>query len=98
MLWSNEKEDITLLSVKGDFSASLSSLGKFTDITESTLGEVPEFKDQFYRGQDYWTSRIEMLTGIDVGGWQGVSVADVNIVNLLAELSHPIKPNLSLSL
>ena len=78
MLWSNEKEDITLLSVKGDFSVSLSSLGKFTDVTESTLGEVPEFKDQFYRGQDYWTSRIEMLTGIDVGGWQGVSVADVN--------------------
>mgnify|MGYP002840829826 FL=1 len=78
MLWSNEKEDITLLSAKGDFSASLSSLGNFTDVTESTLGEVPEFKDQFYRGQDYWTSRIEMLTGIDVGGWQGVSVADVN--------------------
>ena len=78
MLWSNEKEDITLLSVKGDFSASLSSLGKFTDVTESTLGEDPEFKDQFYRGQDYWTSRIEMLTGIDVGGWQGVSVVDVN--------------------
>ena len=78
MLWSNEKENITLLSVRGDFSASLSSLGKFTDVTESTLGEVPEFKDQFYRGQDYWTSRIEMLTGIDVGGWQGVSVADVN--------------------
>ena len=78
MLWSTDEGEVNLHGVNGELSSSLSSLGKFTDITESSLGEVKDFRNQFYRGQDYWTSRIEMLTGIDVGGWQGVSVADVN--------------------
>ena len=78
MLWSTDEGEVNLCGVNGEFSSSMSSLGKFIDVTESSLGEVKDFKNQFYRGQDYWTSRIEMLTGIDVGGWQGVSVADVN--------------------
>ena len=77
MLWNTDEGEVNLRGVNGEFSSSASSLGKFTDITESSLGEVKDFRNQFYRGQDYWTSKIEMLTGIDVGGWQGVSVADV---------------------
>ena len=82
MIWSIKEDSTNLVSVQGTFTASLSTIGKFVDVTESAFGDVVDFKDQFYRGQDYWTSRIEMLTGIDVGGWQGVSIADVNGDNL----------------
>ena len=82
MIWSIKEDSTNLVSAQGTFTASLSTIGKFVDVTESAFGDVVDFKDQFYRGQDYWTSRIEMLTGIDVGGWQGVSIADVNGDNL----------------
>ena len=82
MTWSIKKDSTNLVSVQGTFTASLSTIGNFVDVTESAFGNVVDFKNQFYRGQDYWTSRVEMLTGIDVGGWQGVSIADVNGDNL----------------
>ena len=76
--WDLESGELKLLKVDGSFRAVYSSIGQFVDVTQSSLGEVPEFTEQFYRGQDHWTGRLEMLTGIDVGGWQGVAVADIN--------------------
>ncbi|NRB44566.1 MAG: VCBS repeat-containing protein, partial [Verrucomicrobiales bacterium] len=76
--WDLESGELKLLRVDGSFRAVYSSIGQFVDVTQSSLGEVPEFTEQFYRGQDHWTGRLEMLTGIDVGGWQGVAVADIN--------------------
>ncbi|HAA86721.1 MAG TPA: hypothetical protein DCE22_00600, partial [Verrucomicrobiales bacterium] len=76
--WGFESGLMKLLRSDGSFSAVYSSIGQFVDVTESALGDVPEFTEQFYRGQDHWTGRLEMLTGIDVGGWQGIAVADVN--------------------
>ena len=76
--WDLESGEMKLLRVDGSFRAVYSSIGQFVDVTQSSLGEVPEFAEQFYRGQDHWTGRLEMLTGIDVGGWQGVAVADIN--------------------
>ena len=76
--WDFESGELKLLRVDGSFRAVYSSIGQFVDVTQSSLGEVPEFTEQFYRGQDHWTGRLEMLTGIDVGGWQGVAVADIN--------------------
>lgn len=82
MRWSIQEDSLKLFSVQGTFTASLSTIGRFVDVTEDVFGKVVDFKDQFYRGQDHWTSRVEMLTGIDVGGWQGLSIADVNGDNL----------------
>ena len=50
----------------------------FVDGTEAVLGHDTTFKQQFYRGQDHWMARIEMRMGIDVGGWQGVAIADID--------------------
>ncbi|MGI9244859.1 MAG: FG-GAP repeat domain-containing protein [Verrucomicrobiales bacterium] len=52
--------------------------GAFVDATEAVLGHDPKFREQFYHSQDHWTARIEMRMGIDVGGWQGVAVVDID--------------------
>lgn len=76
--WGFESGVMKILGSEGSFRAVYSSIGQFVDVTQPALGNVPEFTEQFYRGQDHWTGRLEMLTGIDVGGWQGIAVADIN--------------------
>ena len=52
--------------------------GALIDATGSVLaGGIPE-AEQFSRGTDHWVARIETLFGIQVGGWHGLAVADVN--------------------
>ena len=77
-LWVIESGAPRLLSIEGEGNLTRSSMGGFSDVTEAVLGSTPFFSDQFYRGQDHWTGQIEMLTGIDIGGWQGLAAADVN--------------------
>ena len=77
-LWVLDAGEPMLFSVEGEGNMTSSSMGGFSDVTEAALGATPFFAEQFYRGQDYWTGMIEMLTGIDIGGWQGLAVADVN--------------------
>ena len=52
--------------------------GAFADATDAALGHDATFREQFYRGQDHWMARVEMRRGIDVGGWQGVAIADID--------------------
>ncbi|MED5585920.1 MAG: VCBS repeat-containing protein [Verrucomicrobiota bacterium] len=77
-LWTIQSGVPRLLSIEGQVNLMRSSMGGFSDVTQAVLGSTPLFAEQFYRGQDHWTGRVEMLTGIDIGGWQGLAVADVN--------------------
>jgi hypothetical protein len=54
------------------------SKGLFADCTEASLGGNAIFDAQIRPGADHWTARIDASLGIDIGGWQGVAVADVN--------------------
>ncbi len=77
-LWLLESGSPRLLSIEGDGHLTISAMGRFSDVTQAALGSNPSFAGQFYRGQDHWTGQIEMLTGIDISGWQGLAAADVN--------------------
>ena len=77
-LWQLESGSPRLLSIEGDGHLTISAIGRFSDVTQAALGSTPSFAGQFYRGQDHWTGQIEMLTGIDISGWQGLAAADVN--------------------
>jgi len=50
----------------------------FADCTTAILEEHESFQNQLLLGVDHWTGAIDMRLGIDVGGWQGVTVGDVN--------------------
>ncbi len=50
----------------------------FADCTESVLGADRSFRSQLLPGVDSWLGTIESRLGIDIGGWQGVAIADVN--------------------
>lgn len=51
---------------------------QYEDATAAAIGGTDAFREQLQFGIHHWLARIEMAWGIDVGGWQGVSVADVN--------------------
>ena len=49
----------------------------FIDKTTSVLdGHV--FRNQLCHGVDYWLDRIAAAMSIDIGGWQGLSIGDIN--------------------
>jgi len=50
----------------------------FADCTEAALGANGAFDSQIRPGSDHWTARIDANLGIDIGGWQGIALADVN--------------------
>ena len=52
--------------------------GAFGDATQAALGHDAAAVEQFFRGQDHWMARVEMRFGIDISGWQGLAVADVD--------------------
>lgn len=76
--WKLVDEKPRLVKINGAGNSVASKVGGFSDITHSVLGASYGFSEQFYHGQDHWAGRIEMLMGLDIGGWQGLSVADVN--------------------
>lgn len=52
--------------------------GMFADCTTAVLGANASFASQLLLGTDHWTGNLDERLGIDVGGWQGIAVADVN--------------------
>jgi len=50
----------------------------FADCTNSILSGSPAFQSQLLPGIDHWLGKIEMRMGIDIGGWQGLAVGDIN--------------------
>jgi hypothetical protein len=50
----------------------------FSDCTEAVLGETPGFRDQLVYSIDHWRERIEKHWGIEVMGYQGLALGDVN--------------------
>ena len=50
----------------------------FVDRTEHVLESTDAYNRQLRHGVDYWLGQIESRTGIDIGGWQGLAVGDVN--------------------
>lgn len=50
----------------------------FADCTEAVLGDTPSFRDQLIPSMDQWLHVIEIQYHINIGGWEGLSIADVN--------------------
>ena len=50
----------------------------FTDCTKSVLAASEAFNSQLLPGLDHWMGRIELSMGIDIGGWQGLAIGDIN--------------------
>ena len=50
----------------------------FSDCTKSVLAASAAFNSQLLPGLDHWMSRIELGMGIDIGGWQGLAIGDIN--------------------
>ena len=50
----------------------------FVDCTESVLGGTPAFREQLVPGMDQWLHLIEIQYHINIGGWEGMSISDVN--------------------
>lgn len=52
--------------------------GRLVDSTGFVIGAGMPEVEQVSRGIDHWVARVESLFGIEVGGWHGIAVADVN--------------------
>lgn len=50
----------------------------FMDITEQALGANVSWQDQLLHGSDYWRTRFDGASGIDVYGHNGVAVGDID--------------------
>ncbi len=50
----------------------------FQDVTGWVLERDPAFQNQLAYGLDHWLGRLDMRTGIQVGGWNGLAVGDAN--------------------
>lgn len=50
----------------------------FADCTEAVLGGTPDFRQQLTPSMDQWLHVLEIQYHINIGGWEGVSIADVN--------------------
>ena len=50
----------------------------FADCTVATLGQNESFHNQLLPSIDQWMHTLEIQFHLDMGGWEGVSIADVN--------------------
>jgi hypothetical protein len=50
----------------------------FVDCTESVLAANESYQQQLVYGLDYWLGRVESRFGIEISGWNGLAVGDVN--------------------
>ncbi len=78
---SAEGENPKLLSLRVRYYEQITgrSAGPmFADCTASVLGANASFDKQLRRGVDHWLGIIESRYGMDVGGWQGMAIGDVN--------------------
>ncbi|MEX2187750.1 MAG: FG-GAP-like repeat-containing protein [Pirellulales bacterium] len=58
--------------------ASSPNGGLFADCTAAVLGGNASFAAQLLFGTDHWTGNLDVRTGVDVGGWQGLAIGDAN--------------------
>ncbi len=50
----------------------------FADCTVATLGKNESFREQLLPSIDRWLHTLEIQFHLDIGGWEGISIADVN--------------------
>lgn len=83
-VWEIGAKNVTLKSLEvRDYLEVIGSNAKsggpmFADCTEAVLGKTPGFQEQLIPGMDQWLHTIEIQYHINIGGWEGVSIADVN--------------------
>jgi hypothetical protein len=83
-VWQIDKKKQRLRSLKiRDYlevvgQASKSGGLMFADCTNSVVGHLPAFQQQLRPSVDQWLNTIEIRFQINIGGWEGVSLADVN--------------------
>jgi tetratricopeptide (TPR) repeat protein len=57
---------------------SLSTAPAFIDTASDAFAAIPAYSAQFLPGTDYWRTVIDVASGIDIYGHNGVSVADID--------------------
>ncbi len=83
-VWNIGAKDVTLKSlIVRDYLEVVGSQANesgpmFADCTEAVLGDTPAFQGQLLPGMDQWLHLIEIQYHINIGGWEGVAVSDVN--------------------
>jgi hypothetical protein len=83
-VWKIDETTITLQSLKvRDYldvvGANATNGGPmFADCTESILGSTPAFRDQLVPSMDQWLHVLEYQYHINIGGWEGLCISDVN--------------------
>lgn len=50
----------------------------FADCTEAVLSGNEIFDSQLRPGIDHWLARVDIRFGLDIGGWQGLAIGDIN--------------------
>jgi len=61
-----------------DETRSRSSERIFTDVGSQVLGRNSSYSSQLLHGADYWRTLLDVASGIDVYGHNGVSVGDID--------------------
>jgi hypothetical protein len=81
-IWDTSQQPVRLTDLQiTDYEEILPQTNgrlRFTDVTQSALGETDSFRRQLTRGVDFWRGRLEANYGVDPNGNQGVTVGDVN--------------------
>ena len=83
-VWEIGDKNVTLKSLTiGDYlevtgSTATGGGPMFADCTEAVLGKTPDFHAQLLPSMDQWLHTIEIQYHINIGGWEGVSISDVN--------------------
>jgi hypothetical protein len=82
--WSSAdaSADPRLVELRVDDYEAISGLNAggpmFADCTESVLSKNSIFDSQLRPGIDHWLARVDIRFGLDIGGWQGLAIADIN--------------------
>lgn len=50
----------------------------FTDVSGELFDEIPSFRDQLTKGIPHWRSRLDIASGINVYGQNGIAVGDID--------------------
>jgi Flp pilus assembly protein TadD len=50
----------------------------FTDVTGELFGGIHSFRDQLTKGIPYWRSRVDVASGINVFGQNGIAAGDID--------------------
>ncbi len=83
-VWNVGPKNVTLQSLKiRDYLEVVGSQANdagpmFADCTEAVLGNTSGFRDQLVPSMDQWLHTIEIQYHINIGGWEGISISDVN--------------------